>query len=156
MNREEREDLDFLIKEVAELIKEVSELTHLRANYIKKRPILKFKKAIGWKEIDRFIVGRWAPRSKYGPRETQEGLLLFKCVLLGRWYGLEDCELLEAIPSTLDYRLFLDIDEKDPVPDCEVLEAFRGQMAYAGLMGRLIKKAEDRLAQAGLDPGKLT
>jgi IS5 family transposase len=89
----------------------------------------------------------------YHPRHGRPGyppLVLFKALLLQRWYNLSDPGLEEAIRDRLSFQRFLGLSFQDPVPDETTFCRFRGALAQTGLAERLLEVLEAQLTVKGL------
>lgn len=65
-------------------------------------------------------------------------LVMFKVLLLQRWYVLSDPEMEEALADRLSFRAFVGLSLEDATPDHSTIWRFREHLAKRGLMDRLI------------------
>jgi IS5 family transposase len=77
-------------------------------------------------------------------------LVLFKALLLQRWYNLSEDGLEEAIRDRLSFQRIWGSSFQDPVPDETTFCRFRGALASTGLVERLFEVLETKLAARGL------
>ena len=77
-------------------------------------------------------------------------LVMFKVLLLQRWYGLSDPEMEEALADRLSFRAFAGLSLSDATPDHSTIWRFREQLAKRGLMDRLIAELMRQLDGRGV------
>ena len=77
-------------------------------------------------------------------------LLMFKLLLLQRWYGLSDPGMEEALYDRLPFRRFVGLALADPTPDHSTIFRFREQVVRRGLMGPLGDELQRQLAAGGV------
>jgi IS5 family transposase len=77
-------------------------------------------------------------------------LVLFKVLLLQRWYGLSDEAVEDALTDRLSFRRFAGLSLEDPVPDASTLCRFRNDIVAAGLGERLFAAAVAALSVKGM------
>jgi IS5 family transposase len=109
--------------------------------------LLKIEKQIDWQPFQEALV------ELYHPRQGRPGyppLVLFKALLLQRWYNLSDPGLEEAIRDRLSFQRFLGLSFQDTVPDETTFCRFRGALAQTGLAQRLLEVLEAQLSAKGL------
>ena len=77
----------------------------------KNHPLLAMEKLIDWVALDRVIYSHYAPVSDAAGRPAYSGLLLFKMLLVGIWYGGLSDERVEAMANeNLSVMRFLGLD----------------------------------------------
>ena len=69
---------------------------------------------LDWQSFS-LILQRGLGRSGIGP-QGYDPLVLFKCLLIGKWHGLIDPKLERALKVRLDFMLFCGLDLHDPLP----------------------------------------
>lgn len=104
-------------------------------------------KQINWQPFLEAMEGLYHPRCG---RPGYPPLVLFKALLLQRWYNLSDPGLEEAIRDRLSFQRFLGLSFQDPVPDETTFCRFRGALAQTGLAERLLEVLEVQLTARGL------
>ena len=98
----------------------------------KNHPLLAMEKLIDWVALDRVIHSHYAPVSDAAGRPAYSGLLLFKMLLVGIWYGGLSDERVEAMANeNLSVMRFLGLSLEDDVPDHSVLSRFRTRLTEA-------------------------
>ena len=83
-------------------------------------------------------------------RPAYPPLVLFKVLLLQRWYGLSDEAAEDALADRLSFRRFAGLSLEDPVPDASTLCRFRNDIVAADLGDRLFAAAVAALSARGL------
>ena len=94
----------------------------------KNHPLLAMEKLIDWVALERVIHSHYAPVSDAAGRPAYSGLLLFKMLLVGIWYGGLSDERVEAMANeNLSVMRFLGLALEDDVPDHSVLSLISAQ-----------------------------
>ncbi len=102
---------------------------------------------LDWRPFDTALQTLY--RSHRG-RPSYPPLVLFKALLLQRWYDLSDPGLEEAIRDRLSFQRFLGLSLHDPVPDETTICRFRGTLAKTNLAVRLFDLVAEQLQALGL------
>ena len=86
------------------------------------------------------ILKRGLGLSGIGP-QGYDPLVLFKCLLIGRWHGLSDPKLERALKVRLDFMVFCGLDLHASVPDetthCRVRNALLKGGVYDDLLAEV-------------------
>lgn len=72
-------------------------------------------------------------------------LVMFKALLLQRWYALSDPALEEALKDRLSFRRFIGVALSDPIPDHSTLWRFRealGDARSAAVFAQIVRQIE--------------
>jgi transposase, IS5 family len=77
---------------------------------------------LDWRPIERLLSGI---RGGVMGAPGYPGLMMFKALLLQRWYALSDPALEEALKDRLSFRHFLGVGLSEPLPDHSSLWRFR-------------------------------
>lgn len=77
-------------------------------------------------------------------------LLMFKIILLQRYYGLGDKQVEYQIIDRLSFKRFLGLETGDKVPDEKTVWAFREQLTKVGLVDELFDQFIGHLESNGL------
>jgi len=123
--------------------------------YVQKRT----KKAKFFNEID--LIIDWnkldKPLSKYYTkglsavgRPSYEGILLFKMLLLGTWYGLSDESVEEMVLDSLSAMKFCGLDLEEEVPDHSTLSRFRKMLNENKAWDKLLLAFNKQLKSKGI------
>ena len=77
-------------------------------------------------------------------------LLMFKALLLQRWYGLSDPEMEAALDDRLSFRRFVGLALEDDTPDHTTIFRFRDHLAAKQLMEPLLAELLSQLDGRGV------
>lgn len=77
-------------------------------------------------------------------------LLMFKVLLLQRWYGLSDPGMEEALADRLSFRRFVGLSLSDPTPDHTTIHRFRDRLGRRGLLEALTAALARQLDDHGV------
>lgn len=102
---------------------------------------------IDWSAIEGLL--RPLRRGRLG-RPPYPVLVLFKALLLQRWYGLSDEALEDALSDRLSFRRFVGLGLEEAIPDASTLCRFRCDMAAAKLGEAVFAAAGRSLAERGM------
>jgi len=102
---------------------------------------------IDWSEVEKEISKVYKRGHSVDGRPAYSGLLLFKMLLLGIWYGLSDEKVEESVNDSLSMMRFCDLDIEDRVPDHSVLSRFRTELTEKKAFDRLLKKINRQLVE---------
>ena len=100
--------------------------------------------------------GAFSPILKGGLGRSSEGppgydpLVLFKCLLIGQWYGLSDSKLERALKVRLDFMIFCGLDLHGAVPDHSTLCRFRNALVTSGVFDDLLAEVCRQIEAHGL------
>jgi len=102
---------------------------------------------LDWDPFERALSG--LHRSRRG-EAAYPPLMMFKVLLLQRWYGLSDPGMEEALADRLSFRRFAGLSLSDVTPDHTTIWRFRESLARQGLEGALFAELERQLSVRGL------
>tara|TARA_R110002073_G_scaffold317802_2_gene491507 strand:+ start:525 stop:1007 length:483 start_codon:yes stop_codon:yes gene_type:complete len=109
--------------------------------------LLQINELIDWGPIEQAIRQHYAPVSDVIGRPAYPGLLLFKMLLAGIWYGgLSDESVEDMANANLHVLRFLGLCLEDDIPDHSVLSRFRTRLTKAGADG-LLKQINQQIHQ---------
>jgi IS5 family transposase len=77
-------------------------------------------------------------------------LMMFKVLLLQRWYGLTDPRMEEALADRLSFQRFAGLSLDDETPDHSTIWRFREQLARTGLDSALLAELVAQLDRHGV------
>jgi len=101
---------------------------------------------VEWQRFEELLAGIHAAKTgeaSYPP------LMMFKVLLLQRWYGLSDPAMEAALSDTLSFMAFAGLSLKDETPDHSTIWRFRQELGKDGLLDRLLAELNRQLeAQA--------
>lgn len=88
-------------------------------------------------------------RSK-GGRPAYDYVLMFKILILQRYYNLSDDTTEYAILDRLSFMRFLGLGINDPVPDAKTIWLFRDKLASQGMIATLFAQLDKQLDKDGI------
>ena len=77
-------------------------------------------------------------------------LMMFKVVLLQRWYGLSDPQMEEALFDRMSFLSFVGLSAEDETPDHTTIWRFRQKLAEGGLIEKLFAELGRQLQGRGV------
>jgi len=77
-------------------------------------------------------------------------VMMFKILILQRYYGLGDTQLEYQIIDRLSFKKFLGLESGDKVPDEKTVWAFREKLTNEGLVEKIFLQYNDYLTSQGL------
>lgn len=117
----------------------------------KAHPLEKLDRRIKWEmfreELDRAFD---KPGKGSGGRPRYDLVMMFKVLVLQRYYNLSDEQTEFQIKDRLTFQKFLGLSLSDKAPDEKTIWLFREDLAKAGAVEKLFKKFEEYLKEAGL------
>lgn len=88
-------------------------------------------------------------RSK-GGRPAYDYVLMFKILILQRYYNLSDDTIEYAILDRLSFMRFLGLGINDPVPDAKTIWLFRDKLSGQGMVEKLFGHLDKQLDKDGI------
>jgi transposase, IS5 family len=88
-------------------------------------------------------------RSK-GGRPAYDYVLMFKVLILQRYYNLSDDTIEYAILDRLSFMRFLGLGINDPVPDAKTIWLFRDKLTCGGMVEKLFSHLDKQLDKDGI------
>jgi IS5 family transposase len=88
-------------------------------------------------------------RSK-GGRPSYDYVLMFKVLILQRYYNLSDDTIEYAILDRLSFMRFLGLGINDPVPDAKTIWLFRDKLTCGGMIEKLFSYLDKQLNRDGI------
>lgn len=77
-------------------------------------------------------------------------VMMFKCMMLAKWFGLSDPQLEEHLKDRLSFRRFVGLSLIDKTPDETTFVRFRKRLRDADLDRTLFKVASEHLEELGV------
>jgi IS5 family transposase len=90
------------------------------------------------------------PEQPQGGRPFWPALVMLKCVMLQKWYGLSDPQLEEQLRDRLSFRRFVGLGMNDATPDETTVVRFRERLRDGGCASSLFEAALNSLRERGL------
>tara|TARA_R110000868_G_C10828787_1_gene759203 strand:- start:169 stop:1209 length:1041 start_codon:yes stop_codon:yes gene_type:complete len=123
----------------------LSKLSHLGD------PLEKLKQGIDFEFFRPLLETELTKSAKgKGGRPPYDYLLMFKILILQRYYNLSDDQVEYQINDRMSFMRFLDLAIADDVPDSKTVWKFREQLIDLGLVGRLFDLFLSELEKLGL------
>jgi transposase, IS5 family len=117
----------------------------------KKDPLEKLNHNINW-EIFRPILNQVfakEPKGK-GGRPPYDYVMMFKILILQRYYNISDEQVEYQILDRLSFMRFLELSLSDNVPDCNTVWLFRENLTKSGAVEKLFSCFDKQLQRLGL------
>ena len=102
---------------------------------------------LDWRPFERALEG--VHRAAKG-EAAYPPLMMFKVLLLQRWYGLSDPAMEAALFDRLSFLRFVGLSTEDETPDHSTIWRFREALTRAGLVERLFGELQRQLDGRGL------
>ena len=114
-------------------------------------PLVKLKKEIRWEQFRGVLEGAFGSGSKgKGGRRAFDYVMMFKILILQRYYNLSDDRTEYQILDRLSFMRFLGLKISDKVPDAKTIWHFKEQLTRAGVVKELFDKFLSSLDAVGL------
>lgn len=88
----------------------------------------KIDKLINWQDIEKTLENKYKKRASADGRPAYPALLMFKLLLLQRWYGLSDPAAEEALKDRIPFIRFSGFSLESPLPDHSTICRFRNTL----------------------------
>jgi IS5 family transposase len=85
-----------------------------------------------------------------GGRPAYDYVLMFKILILQRYYNLSDDTIEYAILDRLSFMRFLGLGINDPVPDAKTIWLFRDKLGAEGMVEKLFTMLDKKLDKDGI------
>lgn len=102
---------------------------------------------IDWKPIEKEINKAYSKGNDVVGRKAYPGIVLFKMLLVGIWYGLSDERTEEMVCENLSASKFCGLEVEDDVPDHSVLSRFRKELTEKRAFERILNKVNQQLKE---------
>ena len=114
-------------------------------------PLSRLNARIDW-EMFRLVLERAFEKEAKGPggRPRHDVVMMFKVLVLQRYYNLSDEQAEFQINDRLSFQKFLGLTLADGVPDEKTIWLFRETLIRSGMVKKLFKRFERHLSEAGL------
>ena len=85
--------------------------------------------SIDWDSIESVLMGHYQVGTSREGADAYSPLLLFKCLLLQKWFHIDsDPELESQINDRISFKKFLGLSFNDPSPDHSTFSRFRKRL----------------------------
>ena len=85
-----------------------------------------------------------------GGRPAYDVVLMFKILILQRYYNVSDDAIEYAILDRLSFMRFLGLGINDPVPDAKTIWLFRDKLTQGGMIEKLFNQLDGQLDRDGI------
>jgi IS5 family transposase len=121
----------------------------------KQDPLEKLNKNINW-EIFRPTLNQVFEKEPKGPggRPPYDYIMMFKILILQRYYNISDEQVEYQILDRLSFMRFLELTLSDDVPDHNTVWLFRENLTNSGTVEKLFSCFDEQLQQLGLIANK--
>lgn len=110
----------------------------------------KVERVIDFEALAAMIRSDVAPEQPKGGRPFYPVVLMIKCLLLAKWYGLSDPQLEEQLRDRLSFRRFVGLGLAELTPDETTFVNFRARLGQTGHGSTLFDGALAQLRRKGL------
>jgi len=113
-------------------------------------PLLLLKEKINWELFRPTLEGIFTKEDKgIGGRPAYDYLIMFKVMILQRYYNLSDDQTEYQILDRLSFMRFLDLELSDKVPDSKTIWLFKETIAKSGKTEEFFNTFEELLESKG-------
>jgi IS5 family transposase len=108
------------------------------------------KKNINWEQF-RPLLDNVLIKEPKGPggREAFDYVMMFKILILQKYYNLSDDQIEFQILDRMTFMRFLDLELSDKVPDSKTIWLFKETLTKANIVEKLFDKFHDELEEQG-------
>lgn len=107
-------------------------------------------KHIPWQELADSVVTVFVEDQRQGGRPHVPVVMLLKCLMIAKWFGLSDPMLEGMLRDRLSFRRFVGLGLSDPTPDETTFVKFRNRLREAGHASTRFDTAVAHLLEQGL------
>lgn len=107
-------------------------------------------RVVPWQELAQPLSGLYRVEAGKAGRRPWDPVLMLKCLLLQKWFGLSDPMLEEMLQDRLSFRRFVGLSLSDATPDETTFVVFRRRLREAKLDTVLFERALAHLEAQGL------
>ena len=110
----------------------------------------KCDKHIPWQQLADSVGGVFVESNGQGGRPHVPVVMMLKCLMIAKWFGLSDPMLEGMLRDRLSFRRFVGLGWSDPTPDETTFVTFRRRLRDAGHGSTLFDQAVQHLRDQGL------
>ena len=110
--------------------------------------LARLDKVVPWETLAKPV--RKLYKNQDGGAPAWPAVMMLKCVMLAKWFGLSDPQLEENLRDRLSFRRFIGLSLTDKTPDETTFVVFRRRLREAGLERTLFEAAGKHLEQLGV------
>ena len=105
---------------------------------------------VPWGELVQTLRPLFPEHGEKGGRPFWPALVMIKCVMLQKWFGLSDPQLEEQLRDRISFRRFAGLSFEDATPDETSMVNFRKRLREHGMASTLFDAVVANLARRGL------
>lgn len=105
---------------------------------------------VPWCELVETLRPLFPEHGEQGGRPFWPALVMVKCVMLQKWFGLSDPQLEEQLRDRISFRRFVGLSFEDATPDETTMVNFRKRLREHGMASTLFDAVVANLARRGL------
>ena len=114
-------------------------------------PLQKLNKVIDWEIFRPILESELLNKSKVkGGRPPFDKLLMFKIIILQRYFNISDDQTEFQIKDRLSFMDFLNLELSDKIPDAKTIWFFKDQLCKKGLTEKLFDLFTETLNSKGI------
>lgn len=110
----------------------------------------KVERVVDFEALAALVRADVAPQQPRGGRPFYPVVMMIKCLLLAKWYGLSDPQLEEQLRDRLSFRRFVGLSLAEDTPDETTFVNFRKRLRTSGHGSTLFDGVLDQLRGKGL------
>lgn len=105
---------------------------------------------VPWDQLVQTLAPLFPEHGEKGGRPFWPALVMIKCVLLQKWFGLSDPQLEEQLRDRISFRRFVGLSFDDATPDETTMVNFRNRLREHGMASTLFDSVVAGLRSKGL------
>ena len=110
----------------------------------------KCQRHIPWQQMADSVADVFIDHPGRGGRPHYPLVMLLKCLMIAKWFGLSDPDLEGMLLDRMSFRRFVGLGQSDPTPDETTFVVFRRRLREAGHAATLFDQALAHLRDQGL------
>ena len=112
--------------------------------------LYKIKECVDWERLRKTIRKGYKKNKNATGNPAYDPIVLFKILLLEKWYKLSDYQAEERINDSFLFSDFIDIALSAPAPDHSTICRFRNELTKLNLMDELLDTFNTQLVELGI------
>ncbi len=125
-------------------------LTDVRRAKLKNGFLRQINTLVDWRPIRTLLNSKYTKHQNAVGNPAYDALMLFKILLLMRWYNLSDYAVEERINDSFSFSEFLGLSLELAAPDHSTICRFRNELGRLGLYEKLFKEFNKQLKKRGI------
>ena len=112
--------------------------------------LYKIKECVDWERLRKTIRKAYKKNKNATGNPAYDPIVLFKILLLEKWYKLSDYQAEERINDSFLFSDFIDIALSAPAPDHSTICRFRNELTKLNLLDELLDTFNTQLVELGI------